>query len=147
MSEIVNSERVKIVFKVDQEDGIVEIESLWAVPASEGYKIENVPFCAWEVACGDIVSAKADEDGGLNYTGLILASGHSTLRLWFADESKVEGVRAQLLAMGCSSELDLGRLVAVDVPPSVPYAEVQTFLEAQEAAKVFEYEEACLGQD
>ena len=40
---------------------------------------------------------------------------------------------------------DLPRLVAVDVPPHVPYEGIKTFLEQGEQAGQFEYQEACLG--
>ena len=48
--------------------------------------------------------------------------------------------------MGCPSELDLDRLVAVDIPPTVPYSDVRAYLEKNERLGVFEYEEGCLGQ-
>ncbi len=146
MTDNNHSKHVKLLFEVEREDGSVDIESVWAVPVAEGYKIDNIPFYAKEVACNDVVSAATDEDGALRYTGLSVASGHSTIRLWFADESNVAPVREHLRGMGCSSELDLSRLVAVDVPPSVAYPDVRAYLDEQEAAGIFEYEEACLGQ-
>ena len=146
MTDTKDSALVKVLFEVQNDDGTVEVESVWAAPVSEGYKIDNIPFYAREVACEDVISAKADDDGALRYTGLSVASGHSTIRLWFADESNVARVRDHLRGMGCPSELDLPRLVAVDVPPSVPYSDVRAYLDAQEAVGLFEYEEACLGQ-
>jgi hypothetical protein len=47
--------------------------------------------------------------------------------------------------MHCGSEVDLARLVAVDVPATVDDAMVQKYLDEKESAGVFEYEEACLG--
>lgn len=141
-----HSDHVKILFEVEKEDGSVDLESVWARPVAKGYKVDNIPFYAREVACDDVVSATPDEDGTLRYTGLVTASGHSTIRLWFADQANVQDVRTRLRQMGCPSELDLHRLVAVDVPPSTPYDTVRTYLDEQEAAGVCEYEEACLGQ-
>lgn len=138
---------VKVLFEIEDEDGSVEIESVWAVPVQNGYQIDNIPFYAKEVAYGDIVSAKPDEDGMLRFTALVTASGHSTIRLWFANEMDVTPVRDALRGMGCPSELDLSRLVAVDIPPSIPYESVHTYLDQQESAGIFEYEEACLGQE
>ncbi|MDI3291178.1 DUF4265 domain-containing protein [Polyangium sp. 15x6] len=138
---------VKILFDVENEDGTVDLESLWAVPVSNGYRIDNIPFYARGVACNDIVAASPDEDGMLHFSGLITASGHSTVRLWFRDEADVPVVRDYLRRMGCASESDLPRLVAVDIPPTVPYDALRKFLDEQEAAGVFEYEEGCLGQD
>lgn len=138
---------VKVLFEVENADGSVEIESVWAVPVENGYQIDNVPFYAKEVAYNDIVSAEPDGDGMLRFTGLVSASGHSTVRLWFANEADVAQVRNAFRGMGCSSELDLSRLVAVDIPLSVPYERVRTYLDQQESAGIFEYEEACLGQE
>lgn len=125
-----------------------EIESVWAVPVAGGYQIDNIPFYAREIALGDVVSAEKDSDGMLCFDSLIQPSGHSTVRLWFAKgrEQDVALIRQSLREMGCASELsDLSRLIAVDVPPSVPYEKVRKFLDAGEKAGVFEYEEACLG--
>jgi len=138
---------VKVLFEVENADERVEIESVWAVPVENGYQIDNVPFYAKEVAYHDIVSAEPNEDGMLHFTCLVSASGHSTVRLWFANEADVAQVRDALRGMGCSSELDLSRLVAIDIPPSVPYERVRTYLDQQESAGIFEYEEACLGQE
>jgi hypothetical protein len=73
---------------------------------------------------GDLVSATPDPDGLLRCTGLVAASGHSAVRLWFANASEVQAVRDELRAMRCDSELDLPRLVAVDIPPNVQYARI-----------------------
>jgi hypothetical protein len=146
MNEQQQASHIKLLFEVDTEDGGTEIESLWALPVAKGYKIDNIPFYAKEVACNDIVSADPDEDGMLWFTGLVEASGHSTIRLWFASRADVAQVRNTLRQMGCSSELDVDRLVAVDIPPDVPYESVREYFDQQESAGVFEYEEACLGQ-
>ena len=136
---------VKILFPVEGPSG-ADVESLWAVKGDEGYTIDNIPFYAREVALSDVVAARSDMDGALWFDGLVRASGHSTVRLWFERAEDVSGVRSRLRALGCPSELsELPRLVAVDIPPEVPYEKVKILLEQGEADKVFEYEEACLG--
>lgn len=147
ISERNKAGHVKVLFEVENMDGGVEIESVWAVPVENGYQIDNIPFYAKEVAYNDIVNAESDEDGMLRFTGLFSASGHSTIRLWFVNEADVAQVRDIFRGMGCSSELDLPRLVAVDIPPSVSYKHIRTYLDQQESAGIFEYEEACLGQE
>ena len=125
-----------------------ELESMWAVPVNGGYKIDNIPFYAREIALGDIVSTENDHDGMMRFKALVQASGHSTVRLWFAKgrEQDVAHVRQRLRDMGCPSELsDLPRLIAVDVPPQVPYEQIREFLGEGEKSGLFEYEEACLG--
>jgi hypothetical protein len=139
---------VKILFKYDgATDDQYEIESIWAIPRSEGYELDNIPFYARLVALGDIVSATRGDDGELWYDGLVRPSGHSTVRLWFAHENDVQRTRDELRALGCLSELsELPRLVAVDIPPDIPYSLVKSKLDEGERGGRFEYEEACLAQ-
>lgn len=138
---------VKILFEVENEDGTTDIEGVWAVPDGTGYRLDNIPFYAREVAVHDVVGATPDPDGALRFEGLQRASGHSTIRLWFEKEDGVQAARDHLRGLGCPSELDLSRLVAVDVPPTVSYATIRAYLDGQQASGVFEYEEGCLGQD
>ena len=48
--------------------------------------------------------------------------------------------------MRCDSELDVSRLVAVDVPSNVPYPGIRDYLDRKEKVGVLEYEGGCLGQ-
>lgn len=137
---------VKVRFYIEQEDGTFEVESVWAVPDGKGYRLDNVPFFARSVALNDVVSAEAEPDGALRYTGLIAASGHSTIRVLLNDAADMQRVRDELRAMGCDSERWRSSLIAVDVPPTVPYATVRSYLDAGERNGTFEYEEGCLGQ-
>lgn len=139
------NEHAKILFSVDGPSG-ADVESVWAHKVDDGFAINNIPFYARDIALGDIVKATPDETGALWFGGIMRASGHSTVRLWFARPEDVASVRAQLRTMRCPSELsELPRLVAVDIPEDVPYEEVKRFLERGEADEIFEYEEACLG--
>jgi hypothetical protein len=123
-----------------------EVESLWAIVQPDGLELANIPFYVREVALGDVVSAKPDGDDCLWFDALVRASGHSTVRLWFAEEGDVPRVRAYLDGRGCGSELsDLSRLVAVDIPPTIDYGSIRPYFDEGEAKGVFEYEEGCLG--
>lgn len=136
----------KLRFRFQNSAGEDETETMWAIKRDDGYELDNIPFYVKELALGDIVDARPDADGALWYSELIRPSGHSTIRLWFSREEDVESVREALRQMGCASEgSDLRRLVAVDVPPDVPYEKVKAFLDQGEAAGRFEYQEACLG--
>lgn len=141
-----SSRHIKLLLSVERDDGTSEVESVWAIPEEEGYRLDNIPFYARGFAWGDLVAASPDADGLLRCTGLVAASGHSTIRLWFSDARDVQMIRNELRSMRCDSELDLPRLVAVDVPPDVPYSQVRDYLDKEESAGVFEYEEGCLGQ-
>jgi hypothetical protein len=137
--------QVKVLFDIEDDDGI-SVESLWATQEDAGFRLDNIPFYAAEVALDDVVAVVVDRDGGLRFSGLIKASGHSTVRLWFGRSSDVSDVRARLRGLGCPSELDLDRLLAVDVPPYVSYCVVRSYLDSLEAAGVLEYEEGCVAQ-
>lgn len=137
---------VKVNFRVEIDEDSVETESLWALPVSGGYKIDNIPFWARGIACDDVVAATPDDDGILQFAGLIKPSGHSTVRIIFESEADVPVIRESLRRLGCESELDSPRFLAVDIPPEVPYAEIRAYLDEQESAGILEYEEGCLGQ-
>lgn len=145
------TDRVKILFLCEGGTaGPEEIESMWAIPTIGGFRIDNIPFYAREIATGDIVSAKRDTDGVFWFDTLLRASQHSTVRLWFAKnfENEVLRIRQELRSMGCPSELsDLNRLVAVDIPPTVPYDMVRDALEKYEREGLLEYEESCIGKE
>jgi hypothetical protein len=139
--------RVKLRFPFTNFSNEPETETMWTIPREKGFEIDNIPFYVKELALGDIVAAEPDADGLLWYSKLMHASGHSTIRLWFATENDVARVRDDLKKLGCTSEVsDLSRLVAVDVPPTVAYRQVKAFLDEGERAGTFEYQEACLGQ-
>jgi hypothetical protein len=138
----------KILFKYDEStEGSYEVESVWAVPDGQNYKLDNIPFYARGVALDDLVIAAAEDDEVLWYRGVVRPSGRSTIRLWFSRVEDVQTVRDELRKLGCASEIsNLPRLVAVDIPSSISYAAIKGFFDRGEAAGQFEYEEACLGQ-
>ncbi len=63
----------------------IEVETVWAVPHEKGFKLDNIPFYAKGLASEDIISAK-DLGGNLYCDNLLESSGHSTVRIWFANE-------------------------------------------------------------
>lgn len=142
------NERTRIRIPFTNSEGAEEIETLWAIPREDGYELDNIPFHAQDLALGDVVSARPDEHGALRHAELVRPSGHSTIQLWFARPEDVEPIRETLRQRGCASELsELPRLVAVDVPPEVPYPPLKAFLDEEERNGRFEYQEACLGFD
>lgn len=38
-----STDHVKVLFDVEDDDGSVEIESMWALPVERGYKIDSIP--------------------------------------------------------------------------------------------------------
>jgi hypothetical protein len=139
-------DHIKIRFTFENSTGDTEVESMWAVERQGHYEVDNIPFYAKDVACGDLVAARRDDEGALWFTDIVKASGHSTIRLLFAHEDDVQMMRDTLYDMGCASEIgDVTRLVAIDVPPEVEYQKVKTLLDQGEQEGRFEYEEGCLG--
>jgi len=138
--------RVKLRFPYTSTTGEDEIEVMWTIEKEHGYELDNIPFYVKNLALGDVVSAEMDSDGALWFSELVQPSGHSTIRLWFAGMDSITMIRDELNRMGCASEVsDLPRLVAVDVPPSIPYEKVKELFDQGERVGTFEYQEACLG--
>lgn len=140
------SSHTKIRFPAEDSDGNLELETMWTVARDDGYEVDNIPFYVKGIAIGDVVSAKVEPDGGMLYTGLVRASGHSTIRILFSSEQDILTTTKQLLDLGCDYEgSDLPQLIAIDIPPTVPYEKVKAFLERGRRLGIFSYEEACLG--
>jgi hypothetical protein len=70
-------------------------------------------------------SSEMETEKPLGYSlrwGLLQPSGHSTVRILFANPDDIEPTREYLRKNGCDSEIsDLPRLVSVDIPPVVEY--------------------------
>lgn len=140
------NDRVKLRFPFTNSRGEDETEAMWTLRRDEGYEVDNIPFYVTGIALGDVVGAESDIDGVLWYSKLVRPSGHSTIQILFANENDVKAVREALRQIGCASEVsDIRRLVAVDIPPSIPYAKVKAFLDQGTEAGSFEYQEACIG--
>lgn len=137
---------VKILFEVECIDSDeIEIESMWAIPQKEGYKIDNIPFYAKNVALNDIVTAEEIE-GDLYAGEVLFPSGHSTVRIYFFDTESIRDVIDTLKTQGCDAEIsDNPNLVAIDIPAKINYSEIREYLNEGEAAGRWEYEEGCLG--
>ena len=63
-------------------------ESFWAQPLGDDrYRLENVPFCAYDLNFGDVVLATADsETRKPEIRAVVERSGHQTLRISFCDQ-------------------------------------------------------------
>lgn len=105
-----------------------------------------MPFYVREVSSEDVVRAR-QEEGMLFFAGLVEAGGHSTVRVLIWDREETQAVRDELRAMGCSSEgTNTPGLIAVDIPPSVRYADVREFLATGKQNERWEFEEGCFAQ-
>lgn len=150
-----SKEMVKVGFKLVRDDDYppADWEWMWASRVNDStFKIDNIPFFAKSISCGDIVAAE-QTNTGLIFRELVQPSGHSTVRVIVHRGDRnddrlravVDDVRQTLRAMGCSAELShIPNLIAVDVPPEVPYQSVSAFLAQKERDGLLGYEEACL---
>jgi hypothetical protein len=120
-------------------------ESLWVRPLEEGlFQVDNIPFFAWDIALDDVVAADPEESVW-RFRKVVRRSGHATLRLLLYDVAEVPAVIERFAKLGCLSERShIPGLIALDVPPSTPWAEVKRLLVEGEAKDLWGYEEACL---
>ena len=136
----------KIIFEYQDASDHYALESAWADKIVDHYKLDNILFYAPEYSLGDIVSVE-ERNGELYVTGLVEASGHSTVRILFNNQNDVQSTRDKLKSMGCESELsNISTLIAVDIPPNIPYEKIRDFLIEGEENEKWGYEESCLAQ-
>lgn len=120
-------------------------ESLWAKSLGDDlYEIQNVPYCAYGLNCGDVVRATADaSDLKPEVREVVRRSGNRTLRICFSDELTKEQQQPCLEALeslGTWVERANAQFVCVNVPPAADYASVEAYLAEQEGAGTLEYE-------
>lgn len=137
--------KVSLVYK-DSEDRL-QIETVWASPEGAYFRVENTPFFAKNVAFGDLISV--EEDGGhLFFEDLVEASGHSTLHVVVKEKGTMDSVAEDLVALGCDWEgSHLPGYFSVDVPKSVDYAPVRSYLMSRRELGGLDFAEACLADD
>lgn len=117
-------------------------ERVWAVPLDGGrYRIDNVPFFAYNVSVGDVVEAPGPDRVPLAHR-VVRRSGHRTIRVAFEEPEGLEGEAArafvaELERLGCGYEGFEPMLLAVDVPPEVESEAVERLCE--EGGLTWEY--------
>ncbi|MEB4759077.1 DUF4265 domain-containing protein [Chryseobacterium indologenes] len=130
----------------DFQENLAE-ETVWIESLdNENYQVKNIPFFAPNIAYNDIISVEKDDDC-LYFYEMVEPSEHSTIQIIFFSNEKIEDVIKTLEELGCSWEgMHIQNILAVDVPPSVNYANVQKFLEKMLSENAFDYKEACLSE-
>lgn len=130
----------KVLFRVPYEDDSdeAEVETLWAWDlGNDRYKIDNLPYFAYSVSCGDIVLAPfSEEEGFPTFSKVLEKSGNKTVRIIF--ETPVEtGNESQqildyLVELGCDYEGSNRRYIVVNIPPHTNFDAVVDFLTRNE---------------
>ncbi|MDO5680638.1 MAG: DUF4265 domain-containing protein [Pelistega sp.] len=135
--------RKKIFFRLEVSDGYPPVaeESLWINEINDRlYEIDNIPFYTRDVSLGDIVSA-TQEEGILYFRSVIRDSGNSTLRVIFFDEERSNVcVIDYLKQLGCEVEFFSKKFIAVSIKKAEELADVISYLEAQAAEEILDYE-------
>lgn len=142
-------EHVKVKFYYWHERNEEEaIESMWTIPVSGNYKIDNIPFYVQSFALGDIISV-TEKAGQLYVDALVKESGNSTIQMVFFDETIVHTIRGELKAMGCTSEIsDKLFLIAINVPAEINYLGViKPYLDDGYTKNLWDYGEACIASN
>jgi len=124
-------------------------ETLWAFELDKEnrlYQIDSIPFYVSLIASNDIVFADYDAaTKQLVYNKTISHSGHSTIQVILADESKeIEDLRKIFANFKCVSEKVNDTFFVMDIPDDVDYAPIKAKLDILEAEEVIEYAEPSL---
>ncbi|WP_187280381.1 DUF4265 domain-containing protein [Streptomyces sp. IB2014 016-6] len=147
------SDRVRVVYKLQQEQGWppVEEEGLWAVALSDDVvRIDNIPWFVRDLAVNDLVGVVKDRSGILRPTEKLSWAGICTIRIIpYSENSRFSNLQEVLdlfTPLGVTGE-GLGQLgmVALAVPPDADVAAVKQLLCQGFEAEWWDYEEACVG--
>ncbi|WP_028694670.1 DUF4265 domain-containing protein [Pseudomonas cremoricolorata] len=120
------------------------VEGLWAQPVEGGYRIDSLPFHAYDVAPGDIVEVRID--GEMAWLERVRhSSGASVLRVIVKAADELNEVLVALQQFACPCELERStRMIAVHVPAQVGIDALLYFLLVQRQAGVVDFEEGVL---
>jgi hypothetical protein len=129
----------KVLFRVPNEDGSAEVETLWAFDlGNDQYKLDNSPFYAYSVSWQDIVYAPFDKDEErATFQRVVSKSGNRTIRIVF--DSPVEKgnesdrVLQGLVSLGCSYEGASKKYISLNIPPEVELEAVRKYLIERDA--------------
>lgn len=128
----------QVLFRVEEEDGSANVETLWAFDLGEDrYRLDNSPFYAYSVSVGDIVYAPVDPDEGRpTYRRVLEKSGNRTVRVILdpplADGNSSDDVMHDLLDLGCTYEGANPEYLCIVIPADSDFAAVCTLLTSRE---------------
>jgi hypothetical protein len=143
----------------DEYDGLVRIrielaegqhpnlksEGLWAEPlGNDLYRLDNVPFYAYDLHYCDVVRAVARAPGSQpTIVEVVRPSGHKTVRISLSPDLAEDDRRRLLDGLseaGAAYEHASGRLYSVDVPPGADYPSICDWLWQLEQGGCLVYE-------
>ncbi|MBC7651000.1 MAG: DUF4265 domain-containing protein [Deinococcales bacterium] len=127
------------------------VETMWAikVDVDKGlYKLDSIPFYAKSLAVGDIIEVEYDDDEqALVLVDIIEFSGHSTIQVVILHTSiNTDRIREIFRDLGCSTEKQMERYFAIDVPINIDYSTIKQKLTELEVNGAISFAEACLSE-
>lgn len=129
-----NNPTAKVLFRIVQKDGSVDIETLWAYDLGEDrYMLDNSPFYAYGISWHDVVHAPYDPDESFAaYKQIISKSGNRTLRIVFdtalVDGNATHAVLQDLIGFGCSYVGANNIYFSVNIPSEIKFETITKYL-------------------
>ena len=128
----------KLVLRIENDDGSVNVETPWATSLGEDlYILENSPFYAYNVSWQDVVYAPldADEERPL-FRHVHRKSGNRTIRVIF-DPPVEEGNASdkklkKIVELGCSFEGANNSYIVLNIPADIELDAISQFLTSEE---------------
>ena len=125
------------------------VEKMWAiiVDREKGlYKLDSIPFYAKSLAIGDILQAQYDEsEQAFVLEDIVEFSGHSTVQVVVMNAAvPTEDIRTIFHNLGCSTEKQIDRYFAIDIPVDLDYKPIKQKLKELQDHGTIDYGEACL---
>jgi len=127
------SSKLGRLVKVSLTDG-TNIETLWAFElGNHRYRLDNQPWYAYGVSCGDAIEAVPNVPGGIpTFVRVVEKCGNRTVRLitdWVVTKGgPAHPVLQHLVEMGCEWEGSNGKFFAVTIPPGTDLWAVRNYL-------------------
>jgi len=124
----------KVLFRVIDEDGSVNVETLWAIAlGNDSYRLENSPFYAYGVSWLDEVYAPFNRDEACaTFQKVLTPSGHKTIRIILDTPGEEDKQSQQVLdgiaAFGATYEGMNDSYFSIDIPKNVDFLGVCDFL-------------------
>lgn len=138
-----SAEKLWLVY--ENVDGNLAKEFVWASKVPSGWKIDDIPFFAKNVAVDGVVTVEAAE-GGMYFDELVSESGNSTLQVVVLDERVALETIDKLVELGCDWEGygEKNLYLAVNVPSQINYLQVKEYLESALSIGSIDFRVACL---
>jgi hypothetical protein len=124
----------KVLFRVVGEDGSVDVETLWAYDlGNENYKLDNSPFFAYGVSCGDTVEAPFNASEGFPvFKKVVIKSGYRTVRVLFDPPietgNESDAILKELANLGSEYEGANPKYLTLSIPSKVDFKVIVQYL-------------------